>query len=104
MGARLYNAIVQSVPNHRGLANHPHHAGWSELRSPAHKPLNRQPLIYTWSMVNHSSSGVSAGIAGGYRHAKGIEQFDSYKRNFGLESGCWSTSRATNHAAQPREN
>jgi KTSC domain len=35
---------------------------------------------------------------------KGIEEFDSYERNFALESGCWSIIRATNHALQPREN
>jgi hypothetical protein len=36
-------------------------------------------------------------------NAKGIEEFDSYERNFALEFGCWSMIRATNHALQPRE-
>src|SRR6202030_2541511 len=44
------------------------------------------------------------GIGDQVRNVKGIEEFDSYERNFGLEFGCWSTSRATNHATQPRNN
>jgi len=43
---------------------------------------------------------AAAGQAG---NAKGIEEFDSYERNFALESDCWSMIRATNHALQPRE-
>src|ERR1700730_6334903 len=43
---------------------------------------------------------AAAGQAG---NAKGIEEFDSYERNFALEFGCWSMIRATNHALQPRE-
>jgi hypothetical protein len=43
---------------------------------------------------------TAAGQAG---NAKGIEEFDSYERNFALESDCWSMIRATNHALQPRE-
>src|ERR1700731_5006912 len=42
----------------------------------------------------------AADLAG---NAKGIEEFDSYERNFALEFGCWSMIRATNHALQPRE-
>ena len=45
-----------------------------------------------------------SGIAGHDAHVRGIEEFDSYERNFGLESGCWSIIRATNHVLQPREN
>jgi hypothetical protein len=55
----------------------------------------------TTIMVNHSLAYALADHDG---LGKGIEQFDSYKRNFGLESGCWSMIRATNHALQPREN
>src|ERR1700726_1157641 len=32
-----------------------------------------------------------------------IEEFDSYERILRLESGCWSTRRATDHATQPRK-
>jgi hypothetical protein len=37
-------------------------------------------------------------------NVKGIKEFDSYEGKFGLESGCWSRIRATNHAAQPGKN
>src|SRR6266481_352985 len=40
---------------------------------------------------------------GGSCFFRAIKEFDSYERNFGLESRCWSIIRATNRAAQPRE-
>jgi hypothetical protein len=43
------------------------------------------------------------GAAARAGNAKGIEEFDSYERNFALEFACWSMIRATNHALQPRE-
>jgi hypothetical protein len=52
----------------------------------------------------HSSNGERSAIAGHDAHVRGIEEFDSYERNFGLESGCWSIIRATNHILQPGEN
>src|SRR5882762_11040891 len=54
-------------------------------------------------MINRSRSGARSAIADHDAHVRGIEEFDSYEPNFGLESGCWSIIRATNHAAQPRE-
>jgi len=51
-------------------------------------------------MVNHR---LSHARPGGGSFFRGIKEFDSYERNFGIESGCWSIIRATNRAAQPRE-
>src|SRR6266404_3839736 len=51
-------------------------------------------------MVNHR---LSHARPGGGSFFRGIKEFDSYERNFALESGCWSIIRATSRAAQPRE-
>src|SRR5882762_1923269 len=51
-------------------------------------------------MVNHR---LSHARLGGCSFFRGIKEFDSYERNFALESGCWSIIRATSRAAQPRE-
>jgi len=51
-------------------------------------------------MVNHR---LSHAQPRGGSFFRGIKEFDSYERNFGIESGCWSIIRATNRAAQPRE-
>jgi hypothetical protein len=51
-------------------------------------------------MVNHR---LNHARPGGSYFFRGIKEFDSYERNFGLESRCWSIIRATNRAAQPRE-
>jgi len=51
-------------------------------------------------MVNHR---LSHDRPGGGSFFRAIKEFDSYERNFALESDCWSIIRATNRAAQPRE-
>ena len=57
--------------------------------------LYKTPECGIQIMAKHRLSHASPGGGSFFR---GIKEFDSYERNFGLESRCWSIIRATNRA------